>query len=85
MIPRIRLYRGDRLLEDRYIIMSKLAEVLGHIKNHVKYPASRQQVVEACNNMSDIPSEDKEWVSKSLPDGTYKAPEDVMTALLRKA
>jgi hypothetical protein len=65
--------------------MSNLQEELGHIKNHINYPASRQEVVEACNNMSDVPSADKEWVSNSLPDQTYRAPEDVVNALLRKA
>ncbi len=65
--------------------MSNLQEELGHIKNHIDYPATKQQVVEACNNMSDMPSDDKEWVSKSLPDQTYGGPEDVVGALLKKA
>jgi len=68
-----------------FLGMSNLQEELGHIKNHVKYPASRQQVVEACNNMSDVPSQDKDWVSKSLPEQTYRAPEDVVNALMKKA
>jgi len=65
--------------------MSNLQEELGHIKNHVTYPASKQQVVAACNNMSDVPSEDKTFVSSSLPDQTFNKPEDVVNALLRKA
>ena len=65
--------------------MSNLQEELGHIKNHITYPASKQQVVAACNNMSDVPSEDKAWVSKSLPEQTFRAPEDVVTALLKQA
>jgi len=65
--------------------MSNLQEELGHIKNHVTYPASKQQVVAACNNMSDVPSADKAFVSSSLPDQTFNKPEDVVNALLRKA
>jgi hypothetical protein len=65
--------------------MTNLQEELGHIKNHITYPASKQQVVAACNNMSDVPSEDRTWVSKSLPDQTFRAPEDVVTALLKQA
>jgi hypothetical protein len=65
--------------------MTSLQEELGHIKNHIEYPASKQQVLEACNNMADVPSVDKEWVSDNLPDQTYRAPEDVVTALLKKA
>jgi hypothetical protein len=65
--------------------MSSLSEELGHLKNHVKYPASKAQVVAACNGMSDVPSADKEWISKSLPDQTYRGPEDVVSALVKKA
>ena len=65
--------------------MSTLAEELGHLKNHVTYPANRQQVVSACNNMSDAPEADREWVSKSLPEGTYQSADAVVTALLLKA
>jgi hypothetical protein len=62
-----------------------LQEELGHIKNHVKYPASKQQVIEACGNMADVPSSDKDFVMRSLPDQTFKGPEDVVNALMRKA
>ncbi len=64
--------------------MSKLSEELDHIKNHVDYPASRTQVVEACNNMSDVPSDDRDWFSKTLPEGTYKTADEVVSALLTK-
>jgi len=64
--------------------MSTMAEELGHLKNHVKYPASRTQVVQACNNMSDVPSADKEWVQTNLPEGTYRSATDVVSALLTK-
>jgi hypothetical protein len=64
--------------------MSTLAEELGHLKNHVMYPASRQQVVGACNNMSDAPQADREWFSSNLPEGTYQNAEQVLGALLKK-
>jgi hypothetical protein len=63
--------------------MSNTADQLGHLKNHVKYPASRSQVLNACNEMSDWAPEDREWVTKALPEGTYRAPEEVLSALLR--
>ena len=63
--------------------MSKTAEQLGHLKNHVKYPANRAQVLSACSEMSDWPQEDKEWVNKALPEGNYRGPEEVLSALLR--
>jgi hypothetical protein len=63
---------------------ASLAEELGHIKNHIKYPANKAQVVAACNQMSDLHPGNAEWVSKNLPDGTYRAPGDVLNALLTK-
>lgn len=65
-------------------IMSSLSDELEHLKNHVKYPASRREVVATCNDMSDVPEEDRNWFSKNLPDGRYTKPEDVLTALLSK-
>jgi hypothetical protein len=64
---------------------STLAEELGHLKNHVKYPADRGQVVAACNNMSDAPTTDRDWVSQNLPEGTYQSADQVVAALLKKA
>jgi len=34
--------------------------------------------------MSDLASEDKEWFGKTLPEGTYNTPEDVVKAVLAK-
>jgi len=64
--------------------MSNLKIELEHIKHHIKYPANKTQVMAACNNMSDVPSIDKDFVAKSLPDSNYKGPEDVVKALLNK-
>ena len=64
--------------------MSNLKTELEHIKHHIKYPANKTQVMAACNNMSDVPSIDKDFVAKSLPESNYKGPEDVVRALLDK-
>lgn len=74
------LIRGSAALT----FMSNLKAELEHIKHHIKYPANKTQVVSACNNMSDVPSADKEFVSKSLPESNFKGPEDVVRALLTK-
>lgn len=64
--------------------MSTLKTELEHLKKHVQYPANRGQIVATCNNMMDVPSADKDWFSKSLPEGNYRGPEDVVRALLNK-
>ena len=65
-------------------LMSNLKSELEHIKHHIKYPANKTQVVAACNNMTDVPSADKDFVTKSLPESNFKGPEDVVRALLSK-
>ena len=61
-----------------------MVEELGHLKDHVNYPASRAQVVEACNKMSDMDGADASWFEKNLPEGTHRRPSEVLTALLTK-
>ena len=61
-----------------------LAEELGHLKNHVKYPASRAQVVATCNNMSDMHTTNAKWFEQNLPEGNYNSPNEVLGALLSK-
>ncbi len=55
---------------------------LEHLKNHVEYPATKNDIVTACNNLSDIPQADKEWFEKNLPDRTYNNAEEVLAAVV---
>ena len=64
--------------------MGSLQSSLDHIKNHTEYPTTSQALMAACNNMSDVAGEDKEWFGKTLPEGTYGTPEDVVKAVLAK-
>lgn len=43
-------------------------EIVNHIENDVVYPASGREIAEACNGMSDVPSEQKEWVKQKKID-----------------
>lgn len=64
--------------------MSTMKTSLEHLKHHVEYPANRAELVAACNNMSDLPTEDRSWFDTAIPEGKYKNPEDVLKALLQK-
>ncbi len=64
--------------------MSNLANELGHLKNHVTYPADRKTVIAACNNMYDVPEDDRTWFEKNLPEGNYRSAREVIGALLEK-
>jgi len=57
---------------------------LDHLKNHVEYPATREEAIAACNGATDMPKADSEWFAKSLPKGTYKTPTDILNALLKQ-
>ncbi len=52
-----------------------------HIGTDVEYPASCDQIVNACNNMSEFSSEEKDWFAKALPHGTYSSPAEVNKAV----
>lgn len=56
-------------------------EMMEHIKNDVDYPASKQDLVSACDGMSDVPEGDKKFFSEKLPDRTFSTPEEVLSAL----
>jgi hypothetical protein len=64
--------------------MSQMKTSLEHLKHHVPYPTDKKGVVAACNNMSDVEAADREWFSKTLPEGQYKGAEDVMRAMIAK-
>lgn len=61
--------------------MGAFSETLDHLKNHVEYPANAEQVMEACN-MSEIPSDDREWFANKLPVKTYHGADEVLSAVL---
>lgn len=64
--------------------VSKMKDVAGakdHLKNHIAYPASKEDLVKACNNLSDFSAEDKKWFMENLPDRTYNSSVEVEKAL----
>ena len=52
-----------------------------HLTQHQKYPATKEEMVEACNKLSDFSEEDKKWFAEHLPERTYKSADEVMQAL----
>ncbi len=56
-------------------------EVKTHIKEHLEYPATKEQLIQACNNMGEVPKSDKEWFETNLPEGTYQNADEVITAV----
>ena len=63
------------------MLTEKKIEILTHLQRHVVYPASRKEIIEACNMMTDIPQNDKEWFEKNLPDWNYRNADEVLRAV----
>lgn len=54
---------------------------MAHLKGHITYPATRDDLAAACNNLSDFSEEDKKWFMDNLPEGTYNSADEVAKAL----
>jgi hypothetical protein len=52
-----------------------------HLEQHQTFPATKAELVSACNNLSDFSDSDKKWFAATLPEGTYESPQDVVKAL----
>jgi len=56
-----------------------------HIREHiVKWPATRDEIVTACNNLEHVPEHERKFVTENLPEGSYANPEEVTKVLMEK-
>mgnify|MGYP001560221565 CR=1 FL=1 len=61
--------------------MKLTKDMVQHLRKHQEYPATKDQLVKACNNLSDFTDAEKKWFSKALRAGTYKSAGDVIKAM----
>lgn len=61
--------------------MKDIKNILQHLRDHQDYPATKEELVKACNQLSDFSIEDKKWFEQNLPEGTYESAGDVIQAL----
>jgi hypothetical protein len=57
------------------------AKATDHLKNHVKYPATRAQLLAACADTPEFTAQEMKWFADNIPEGTYKSADEVMKAL----
>ena len=55
-----------------------MKEMEMHIREHIMYPATKQQIVEGCNMMSHVPEDGRQMVEMKLKDKTYMSADEVM-------
>jgi len=61
--------------------MQNSSGAIGHLRDHQTYPATKADLVAACNSLSDFSEEDKREFESSLPERTYNSAGEVMEAL----
>ena len=61
--------------------MHNRSEVIAHFREHQKYPAQREDLISACENLSDLEPEDRQWLHESLSEKKYKTVGDVLDKL----
>ena len=61
--------------------MKNIKNSIAHLKSHQKYPATKDELVKECNELSDFSRDDKMWFENNLPEGTYDSAGEVMKAL----
>jgi hypothetical protein len=52
-----------------------------HLADHVKYPATRAEILAACADTPEFSAGEKSWFSNTLPEGTYNSADEVAAAL----
>ncbi len=56
---------------------SKISEIMDHL-GHVDYPVTGKEFMAACNNMSDVTKEQREWVKANVSEAkTYNSKDEL--------
>jgi uncharacterized protein DUF2795 len=58
-----------------------MQELNKHLMEDVKYPATKQAILEQCNNMEHVPEAARRLLSDHLPNRVYNSAEEVLAAL----
>jgi hypothetical protein len=61
--------------------MDNLQAFITYLHDQQEFPATQDELVEACNAFEDISDADKDWFIDTLPEGVYTSPEDVIQSL----
>ncbi len=52
-----------------------------HLKAHQEYPATKEDLLLTCGELSDIAEADKKEFMEKLPEGEYRSADEVFVAL----
>lgn len=58
--------------------MTDQKEALEHLTSHITYPATKEQIIAACENMGHLSEDDRKVITDGLADGKeYGSVEEV--------
>ena len=63
------------------LVKPDMKQVQTHLKEHQTYPATRAELLAACNGLTEFNAGEKAWFAAHLPEGTYKSSAEVIKAL----
>ncbi len=52
-----------------------------HLREHVTYPATRAEILEACANTPEFSAGEKLWTTQHLPEGTFENADAAIDAM----
>jgi hypothetical protein len=58
-----------------------IQNTISHLKSHQKYPATKEDLVKECDDLSDFSDEDKKWFVSHLKEKTYMSADEVIKEL----
>ncbi len=58
-----------------------MQELTKHLTECVKYPATKQAILEQCNNMDHVPDTGQRLLKDNLPNKVFTSAEDVLASL----
>jgi hypothetical protein len=61
--------------------MEDTSNAIKHLQTHMDYPATKEELVAAFDDLSDFSDMDKEWFGENLPEGVYDSADNVIQAL----
>ena len=56
-------------------------KAVAHFKQHVTYPATREQILAACAHSAEFAEPEKQWLADNLPAGSYANADVVIRTL----
>lgn len=66
---------------DAMAVAPDATKLKAHSADHIKYPATRAQILEACAQTNEFSAGEQKWISDKLPEGTYNSADEVNKAL----